>query len=174
MREESAPNLIQIRDLAIKVAALQKRAKQQKVLLRTDVALYIAQNVRSSANALEGALDRLMAHSSVTGTEITLKYTQQVLANFIAAEVSKASLDPLQKLLSQPVGTKLAPIRRPHPTEENQHFVCCLLGIRDEGKTSRARRELQVYTRESERERLARRDAYERELERRANKRKQG
>jgi chromosomal replication initiator protein len=84
VREQSVPIPL-ICNLAIKVAALQKRAKQQKVILPADVALYIAQNVRSNASALEGALVRLMAHSSVTGTEITLKYTQQVLANFIKA-----------------------------------------------------------------------------------------
>jgi len=173
VREESVPNL-QIRDLAIRVAALQKRAEQEKVILPTDVALYIAQNVRSNASALEGALVRLVAHSSLTGTEITLKYTQQVLANFIAAEARKVTVDPLQKLLSQPFGAKVAKIRRQEPTAADCHFVFCLLGIRDRRKTSRVRHELQVNMRESERERLARRDAYEREVERRAKKRKQG
>jgi hypothetical protein len=172
VREESVPNPL-IRDLAIKIAALQKRAEQEKVILPTDVALYIAQNVRSNASALEGVLVRLMAHSSVTGTEITLKYTQQVLAKFIAAEARKAAFDPLQQLLSRPLGTKEAKIRPQDPTAEDRHFVFCLQGTRAERKISQVRHELQVNMRESERERLARRDAYERELERRAKKRKQ-
>jgi chromosomal replication initiation ATPase DnaA len=41
-------------------------------MLPKDVALYIAQNVRSNARALEGALIRLTTHSSMTGREITL------------------------------------------------------------------------------------------------------
>ena len=177
MREESVPILTQIGELVERVAILQKIAEQEKVALPTNVALYIAQNVRSGASALEGALVRLKAHSSLTGTAITLKYTQQVLANFIAAEASKVAVDPLQELLSQPVGKLLAEIgntRRQPPTAEHQHFVFCLQGIRDERKTRRARHELQVNMRESERERLTRRDAYERHLERRAKKRKQG
>jgi hypothetical protein len=152
VREESVP-IQQIRDLAIKVAALLKRAEQERVILPTDVALYIARNVRSNASALEGALIRLMAHSSVTGTEITLKYTQRVLANFIAAEARRVAVDPLQKL-SLPLGTKEAKIER------------------DGRRTSQVRHQLQVNMRESERQRLARWDAYERELERRAKKRK--
>jgi hypothetical protein len=52
--------------------------------------------------------------------------------------------------------------------------VFCLLKTRDERKTSRVRHELEVNMRESEREQLARRDAYERALERRAKGRKQG
>jgi Bacterial dnaA protein len=175
-QETLVPDLIQIRDLATRVAALQNKAKQQQVLLPSDVAHYIAQNVRSSPSALEGALLRLMAHSAVSGTEITLKFTQQVLANFIGAEARKVDIDPVQSLLSLPVGAQLAKngkIKR-QLTAEDQHFVFSLLGIRDERKASRVRHQLQVNLREHERERLARRDAYERDLERRAKKRKQG
>ncbi len=171
MGEESVP-IPQIRDLAGRVAALQKRAGQQKVVLPIDVALYIAQNVRSNASALETALIGLLAQSSVTGTEITLKYTQQVLANFIATEARKLDVDPPQKRLSLPLGTKEARIRPQDPTAADRDFFICLLGTRGDRRTSRVRLELQVNMRESERERLARRDAYEREMERRAKKRK--
>ena len=176
MREESIP-ISQIRDLAGRVAALQKRAGQQKVVLPIDAALYIAQNVGSNASAwaggaLEGPLTGVLTHSSVTGIEITLKYTQQVLARFIAAEARKVDVDLPQKRLSLPLGTKEAKIRPQDPTAADRDFVLCLLGTRDERKSTRVRLELQVNMRESERDRLARRDGYERELERRARKRK--
>ena len=51
---------------------------------------------------------RLVAHSSLTGTEITVKYTQQVLANFIAAEARNVTVDPLQRTPSQRFCTKEA------------------------------------------------------------------
>ena len=44
----------------------------------TDVALFIASNIRSNVRELEGALIRLVAHSSLIGAEITLPYAQQV------------------------------------------------------------------------------------------------
>jgi hypothetical protein len=174
VEEKSVPLLMLTPDLATRVGILRKKAEQIKVKLPKDVALYIAQNIRSNASALEGALVRLMAHSSVTGTEITLKYTQLVLANLIAAEARKVAFDPLQKLLSQPFGTKEAKVRRQDPTTEDRHFVLCLMETQNGRKTRRVRHELQVNMRESERERLAGWDAYERELERRAKKRKQG
>jgi chromosomal replication initiation ATPase DnaA len=63
----------------------------------------------------------------------------------------------------------------PHNVRSNPTAaVFCLLKNRDERKTSRVRHELEVNMRESEREQLARRDAYERALERRAKRRKQG
>jgi hypothetical protein len=172
--EESVPNLIQTPYLERMVAVLRKRAEQEKVTLPKDVAFYLAQNFRSSTRALEGALLTLVAHSSLTGTAITLAHTQRVLKNFIDAQVREATVDPLQKLLSQQFGTKPLKIKRQDPTAADSHFVFCLLKTWDGRKTRRVRHELEVNMRESERDRLARWDAYERELERRAKKRKQG
>ena len=168
--EESVPNMIQTPDLETAVAILRKSAEQEKVALPKDVTLYIAQNLRLNAGALQGALIRLIAHSSLTGTEITLNYTRQVLKNFIDAQARE--VNPLQKLNSQQPGAKETKIKRQDPIAAGNHFVFCLLKTRDGRRTSRVRHELEVNMRESERDRLARRDAYERELERCARKRK--
>ena len=61
---------------------------------------------------------------------------------------------------------------RSNPTAADRRFVFCVLKTRDERKTSRVRHELEVNMRESEREQLARRDAYERELHHRGKERK--
>ena len=173
MAEESFRNPIRTPDLETKVAILRKRAEQEKVKLPEDVALYIAQNVRSDASALEGALFRLIAHSSLISTDITLNYAKLVLKNFID-QPRKATVDPFQKMSLGQRGTKEANITRPAPTTADPSFVFCLLKTRERGKISRVRHELEVNIREREREQLARRDAYERELEIRAKKRKRG
>jgi hypothetical protein len=176
VREESVPVpiLIEIFDLKERLALLRKRAGQEKLKLPTDAARYMTQNIQSNASQVESAITRLMARSSVSGTEITLKYTQQTLADLTAAEASKVAADPLEKLLSQPFGTKLAKSKHQDPTSEDRHFVFCLPETRDGRKTRRVRHELQVNMRERERDRLARWDAFERESECRAKKRKQG
>jgi chromosomal replication initiation ATPase DnaA len=173
VREEIVPLLFPTADLETRVAILRRKAKQARVVLPKDVALYIAQNLRSNAHAQEHALLRLMAHSSMTGTEITLTYTQGVLKNFIDAQARTVAVDSLPQLLSQQFGAKEAETRRQGSTATNHDFIFFLLKARDGRKTSRVRHELEVHMRESERERLARRDAYERELECRAKKRKQ-
>jgi Bacterial dnaA protein len=167
--KESVPNPIRTPELERMVAVLQKRAEQMKVTLPKDVALYLAQNVRSSTRALEGALLRLIAHSSLTGTKITLTYAQRVLKYFIDRQAGIVTRNPVQKQPSQQFDTKEPRLRRQTPTAANLGFVFSLLKIRDGRKI-----EFEVNMRESERERLARRDAYERESERRAKKRKCG
>jgi chromosomal replication initiator protein len=82
---------IQPPDLETKVAILQKKAEQERVTLPTDVALFIASNIRSNVRELEGALIRLVAHSSLIGTEISLPYAQQVLKNFIDSQARKVT-----------------------------------------------------------------------------------
>jgi len=84
---------IQPPDLETKVAILQKKSDQEKVTLPTDVALYIASNIRSNVRELEGALIRLVAHSSLIGAEITLPYAQQVLKNFIDSQARKVTIE---------------------------------------------------------------------------------
>jgi hypothetical protein len=66
-----------------------------------------------------------------------------------------------------------ANIRRQHRVASDHDFVFCLQ-TRDGRNNRRVRHEPEVNMRESERERLARWDAYERGLERRAKTRKQG
>src|SRR5208337_3266689 len=134
--EESFRNPIRTPDLETKVAILRKRAEQEKVKLPEDVALYIAQNVRSDASALEGALFRLIAHSSLISTDITLNYAKLVLKNFID-QPRKATVDPFQKMSLGQRGTKEANITRPAPTTADPSFVFCLLKTRERGKISR-------------------------------------
>src|ERR1700726_164694 len=102
---------IQPPDLETKVAILQKKAEQEKVTLPTDVALYVASNIRSHVRELEGALIRLVAHSSLIGAEITLPYTQQVLKNFIDSQARKVTIESIQKAVAEQFGLRLVEIK---------------------------------------------------------------
>jgi chromosomal replication initiator protein len=102
---------IQPPDLETKVAILQKKSEQEKVSLPTDVALYIASNIRSNVRELEGALIRLVAHSSLIGAEITLPYAQQVLKNFIDSQARKVTIESIQKATAEQFGLRLVEIK---------------------------------------------------------------
>jgi chromosomal replication initiator protein len=102
---------IQPPDLETKVAILQKKAENEKVTLPTDVALYIASNIRSNVRELEGALIRLVAHSSLIGAEITLPYAQQVLKNFIDSQARRVTIESIQKAVAEQFGLRLTEIK---------------------------------------------------------------
>ncbi len=102
---------IQPPDLETKVAILQKKAEQEKVRLPTDVALYVAQNIRSNVRELEGALIRLVAHSSLIGAEITLTYAQSVLKNFIDSQARRVTIESIQKMVAEQFGLRLVEIK---------------------------------------------------------------
>ncbi len=102
---------IQPPDLETKVAILQKKAEQEKVTIPTDVALYVASNIRSNVRELEGALIRLVAHSSLIGAEITLPYAQQVLKNFIDSQARKVTIESIQKATAEQFGLRLVEIK---------------------------------------------------------------
>jgi chromosomal replication initiator protein len=102
---------IQPPDLETKIAILQKKAEQERVTLPTDVALFIATNIRSNVRELEGALIRLVAHSSLIGAEITLPYTQQVLKNFIDSQARKVTIESIQKAVAEQFGLRLVEIK---------------------------------------------------------------
>jgi hypothetical protein len=153
------------------VGRRQKKADRVDVKLPGDAALYIAQNVRLNERELEDALGRVMAYSSWAGTEKSLAFTQRVMKSFIDEQGREVALDSLPELTSPRFGAKKAKVRFHTPDEGS---VLCLLEGRDGRKARRARNELEVNLRERERQRLAHGDAYERELERRAKKRKLG
>ena len=102
---------IQPPDLETKVAILQKKAESDRVSLSTDLALYIASNVRTNVRELEGALIRLLAYCSLTGAEISLATAQQVLKNFIDSQARKVTIDAIQKAVAEQFGLRANEIK---------------------------------------------------------------
>jgi chromosomal replication initiator protein len=102
---------IQPPDLETKVAILQKKAESEQVTLATDLALYIASNVRTNVRELEGALIRLIAYCSLTGAEVNLVTAQQVLKNFIDSQARKITIDAIQKAVAEQFGLRALEIR---------------------------------------------------------------
>ena len=102
---------IQPPDLETKVAILQKKAESERVSLPTEVALFIASNIRSNVRELEGAMIRLIAYCSLTGVEIALHTAQQVLKNFIEAQTRKITIEAIQKSVAEQFGLRVPEIK---------------------------------------------------------------
>src|SRR5271157_5604166 len=102
---------IQPPDLETKVAILQKKAESEHLMLPTDVALFIASNIRSNVRELEGALIRLTAYASLAGRELNLQTAQEVLKNLLESNVRKISIESIQKAVSEQFALRLVEIK---------------------------------------------------------------
>jgi chromosomal replication initiator protein len=103
---------IQPPDLETKVAILQKKAESEQVILPTDVALFIASNVRTNVRELEGALVRLIAWCQVNHIEITLASAQQCLKQFIDMQVRKITLESIQRVVAEHFGMRVSDLKQ--------------------------------------------------------------
>lgn len=103
---------IQPPDLETKMAILQKKADSDRVQLPSDVANFIASNIRSNVRELEGALIRLVAYASLTGVPINIATAQQVLKNFIDQQSRKVTIEAIQKSVAEQFGLRLPEIKQ--------------------------------------------------------------
>jgi chromosomal replication initiator protein len=103
---------IQPPDLETKVAILQKKAESESSSLPTDVAMFIASNVRTNVRELEGALVRLIAWCNMNHMDITLSSTQQCLKQFIDTQVRKITIDAIQKGVAEHFGMRVSELKQ--------------------------------------------------------------
>jgi chromosomal replication initiator protein len=97
---------IQPPDLETKIAILQKKAENEHVMIPDDVAEYIARAIKSNVRELEGALTRLIAYASLTGSILNLVTAQQVLRNIIATQEKRITIDLIQKKVGEQFGLR--------------------------------------------------------------------
>ncbi len=103
---------IQPPDLETKVAILQKKAESEHTSLPTDVAMFIAGNVRTNVRELEGALIRVLAWTSHHGVPVTLATVQQCLKQFIDTQVRKITIETIQRTVSEQFGMKVSELKQ--------------------------------------------------------------
>jgi len=102
---------IQPPDLETKVAILKRRAEAEAVPLPDNVALYIAGRIKSNIRELEGSLTRLIAYASLTGREISLDLTHDVLRNVIEQDDKAITIENIQKFVADYYQLKVADLK---------------------------------------------------------------
>lgn len=88
-------------DLETRVAILFKKAELMRVDLNTDVAFYIAQNIRSNIRELEGAFKRVLAYARFISRPISLEVAEKALKDVVAAQERLASFDNIIQVVSE-------------------------------------------------------------------------
>lgn len=80
---------IQSPDLETRIAILRKKAEIESLSVPEDVLLFIAKTVISNIRELEGALNRILAFSSLTNKPITVELANEALKDLISKDRPK-------------------------------------------------------------------------------------
>ncbi|HOM02275.1 MAG TPA: chromosomal replication initiator protein DnaA [Acetivibrio sp.] len=80
---------MQAPDLETRIAILRKKAQLENLNVPNDVIVFIADKIASNIRELEGALNRVIAYSSLTENEITVDLANEALKDILSANKAK-------------------------------------------------------------------------------------
>jgi chromosomal replication initiator protein len=104
-------------DLETRIAIVQKKAVLEGLLLPSEVATYIAQNICSNVRELEGCLTRLAALASVTGSPITIEFSCQALRDLLPGHQGSLDLEAILRVVSGWLHIPLADLKSKKRTQ---------------------------------------------------------
>ena len=103
---------VQPPDLETKMAILDMKGAAEGVELPEDVRIHIATKTKSNVRELEGALIKLIAYSSVTGSPISLAMAQQVLRHLSAASEKRITVESIIKAVADKFSLQPAQLKQ--------------------------------------------------------------
>jgi chromosomal replication initiator protein len=109
---------IQPPDLETKMAILDKKAEAEGIQLPDDVRVFMASKTKHNVRELEGALVKLIAYSSLTGTPVNLQMAQQVLKHLVHPQDRKVSIDSIQKAVAERFQIKQSQLKEKSNTKK--------------------------------------------------------
>jgi len=109
---------IQPPDLETKMAILDKKAEAERIVLPDDVRSFMASKTKSNVRELEGALIKLIAYSSLTGTSINLQMAQQVLKHLVHVQDRRITIDSIQKAVAERFQIKQSQLKEKSNTKK--------------------------------------------------------
>ena len=88
-------------DLETRAAILSSKAAIANVDLPEDVALFLADRLKSNVRELEGALSRVIMGSRLTGRSITIPYCREALQDLFSIQDRLVTIENIQKTVAE-------------------------------------------------------------------------
>ena len=99
---------IQPPDLETRIAILRKKAQTENLNIPDEVINFIAEKIPSNIRQLEGALNKLIAYSTLTKNNLSTSLAQEILKDIIPLENKVISINQIQKAISDYFNIKLS------------------------------------------------------------------
>jgi chromosomal replication initiator protein len=97
----------------LRLGILQAKAEQMGVEVSQKVLEFLAHKISSNIRELEGALTRVVAHSTLVGRDITLETTQDVLRDLLRANDRRITIDEIQKKVAEYYSIRISDMHSP-------------------------------------------------------------
>jgi chromosomal replication initiator protein len=117
--EWGLPADMQTPDQETKIAILQRKAAEKKLVLSRKVAAYLSRQPESSVRVLEGYLNRLMAVSRLRGVEADLELARQVVGPLVSER--QVGVDEVLSAVAAHFALKVADLKGSRKTRDISH-----------------------------------------------------
>ena len=92
----------------LRISILEAKAQAAGIPVPARVLEYLAHKITSNVRELEGALNRLIAHSGLFGRPVTLESCQEVLHDILRAHDRRVTIEEIQKRVAEHYNMRLA------------------------------------------------------------------
>jgi chromosomal replication initiator protein len=103
---------IQPPDLETKVAILRKKAEDKGLAIPQEVALFIAERVRSNVRELEGHLNKITAYASLAGRRVDIDVAKEALKDILSKEDKPITPSEILRVVATHYGLKVTDIKQ--------------------------------------------------------------
>jgi chromosomal replication initiator protein len=103
---------IQPPDLETKVAILRKKAEEKGLDLPQEVALFIAERVRSNVRELEGHLNKISVFASLAGKHVSVDIAKEALKDVLSKEDKPITPPEILRVVAAHYGLKMADLKQ--------------------------------------------------------------
>ncbi|MBN1384855.1 MAG: chromosomal replication initiator protein DnaA [Elusimicrobia bacterium] len=110
-------------DLETRIAILKSKVVDEQIYVPEDVILYIASNIKANIRELEGALIKIVAHSFLTGSQITVNRAQDILKDIIKTTVEDVpvTIERIQKIIAKHYSLDIKDLKSKKRTDSIAH-----------------------------------------------------
>lgn len=92
----------------LRLGILQSKIEQMNLFIPNEVIEFLAQKITSNVRELEGALNKVIAHSSLIGKNISVSSTQEILKDLLKSNSKIIGIDDIQRKVAEKYHIKIS------------------------------------------------------------------
>lgn len=92
----------------LRLGILESKVKKYNVSIGKDVLEFLARKITSNVRELEGALNKVMAHTNITGQAINLDSTREILRDLLRSNEKVITIEDIQRKVAERYSIKFS------------------------------------------------------------------